>query len=56
MPKKKHKSRRHDSEVELWARALGVSPQRFLVLVEEVVRERLSLTVPLVPAEAPTQQ
>ena len=55
MPEKKHKPSRHDSEVELWACALGVSPQRLLALVEEVVHERLSHAVPLVPAEAPTQ-
>ena len=50
------KSRPQESEIESWARALGVSPQRLIALVEEVVNERLSLAVPLVPAKAPGQQ
>ena len=39
--------RSHESEVQFWARALGVSPQRLIALVREVVNERLAVGVPL---------
>ena len=38
--------RSHESEVQFWARALGVSPQRLIALVREVVNERLAVGLP----------
>jgi len=45
-----------ESEVEFWARALGVSPHRLIALVEEVVKERLSPGVSLVPENVPVSE
>ena len=53
MPDNKPKRRPYECEVEFWARALGVSPQRLIALVEEVVNERLTPAVSLVPAKVP---
>jgi hypothetical protein len=56
MPDNKHKSRPHGPEVELWARALGVSPQRLIALVEEVANERLFPALGLWAAKVPSKQ
>jgi hypothetical protein len=53
MPDNKHAPRPPGPVVELWARALGVSPQRLIVLLEEVVKERSFAAVRLVPAKTP---
>lgn len=53
MPDEKQRQRSDEPEVEVWARALGISPQRLMALVEEVAKERLS-SVPVAPAKAPT--
>ncbi len=53
MPHNKHILRPHGPEVELWARALGVSPQRLIALVEEVVNERVLPADRLVAATVP---
>jgi hypothetical protein len=50
----KHRPRSREAEVEFWARALGVSPQRLIALVEEIVNERLCPAVSLVPAKIPS--
>jgi len=36
----KHDGRRRIDEAEHWARAFGISKERLLVLVEEVIAER----------------
>jgi hypothetical protein len=56
MSNEKQKRRPHEREVEVWARALGVSPQRLIALVEEVAKEQLSAAVPGAPAKAPVGQ
>jgi hypothetical protein len=40
MSDNKHKARRRDHAVEAWARALGVSKERLIALVEEAVSQR----------------
>ena len=52
MSDEKQERRSDEPEVEVWARALGISPQRLMALVEEVAKERLSC-VPDAPAKAP---
>lgn len=56
MPNETQNRGPHEREVDVWARALGVSPQRLIALVEEVAKERLSPTVPIAPAKAPIEQ
>jgi hypothetical protein len=56
MPDSKKKPTPQETELELWARALGVSPQRLMTLVDEVVKERLLADVSLVPAKVLTTQ
>jgi hypothetical protein len=56
MSNEKQKRRPREREVEVWARALGVSPQRLIALVEEVAREQLSPAVPGAPVKAPLGQ
>lgn len=40
MADSKHTPRSQKHEVDRWARALGISRQRLLALVQEVVKER----------------
>ncbi len=56
MADNKNKPRPRESELEFWARALGVSPRRLIALVAEVVDERLSPAISLVPAKVPVDQ
>ncbi len=53
MPDNKNNAKPHPCELESWARALGVSRQRLLALIEEVVNERLSPAISLVPGQMP---
>lgn len=56
MSNEKQKRNPHEREVEVWARALGVSPQRLIALIDEVAKERLSPAVPVAPEKAPVGQ
>ncbi len=56
MADNKKKETSHETEVEMWARALDISPNRLIALVDEVVNERLPVCVSVVPAKVPIGQ